>query len=122
MKRMVDFKSFEDVHYINLEDVLGSAVFTELGGDVRISDGLFIKAGLKIGGQNIQELEAVQSNGVANVLLHYIRDGKPVTHLLGETDKLPTAQAWVARVNQIYERMKKSRLEACEDASTNQSN
>ena len=107
MKRIVELYSSDNLHAIDLEDISGSAVFVELGGSARISEGPIIKAGFSIRRQDIQGLESAQANGVVRILLHYTEEGKPVTHLLGETEDTEAAKAWIERVNQIYKRKKK---------------
>ena len=103
MKRIVDLKSSHGIHYVNLENLIGSAIFSELGGNATISEGPTIS----ISGQNLQRLEMTQENGVVRLLLHYTtEEGKETTHLLGETDNPELGEAssaWVARVNSIYE-------------------
>jgi len=108
MKRIVDFKSYKNahhsVHYIDLEDVTLSAIFSEPDGGVSINEGVTIKSGFSINGKRVKELSVVPINGVYRVLLHYNNEGKFLTHVLGEIDEelLDAAKNWINKINHIY--------------------
>jgi len=104
MKRIVDFKSSNGIYYINLEDVPGSAIFTVPDGGVTISEGPSIKTGTLIKGEDIECLGVVSVNGVYRILLHYNKEGTPLTHVLGEIEEetLDIAKSWINKINQVY--------------------
>ena len=104
MKRIVDFKSSNGVYYINLENVPGSTIFTEPDGGVTISEGPSIKMGTHIKGEDVECLGVVPVNGIQRVLLHYNKEGEPLTHVLGEIEEesLDAAKDWINKTAQIY--------------------
>jgi hypothetical protein len=107
MKRIIDFKSYKDTHHsihcIDLEDVPLFAIFSEPDGGVVINKGLTIKRGRSINGKDVKELSISSFNGAYQVLLHYNKEGVPLTHVLGEIEKnkLDVAKDWIHKINQI---------------------
>ena len=109
MKRIADFKSSNGVYYLNLEDIPGSVIFTAPDGGVTIAEGPSIKTATHIRGEDVEGLGVVSVHGVYRVLLHYNKEGAPLTHVLGEIEEelLDTAQDWINKTNQIYNNQRK---------------